>query len=131
MFWLLGLVSQEYLLVFLLVMCLEHWGGAIETRFLIASAWSTLLAGIYGTAATKNTSSSVGDPILGCESRGVKCISFAIGGACAVGMGCAIESIAIVNHAQMLGMKPANVPYKKITSRRRYPHPRPENRGCT
>lgn len=50
----------------------------IDTRFLIEFlVYSAVKAGIYGTAATKNTSSSVGDPILGCEGlgRGVKCIN--------------------------------------------------------
>lgn len=50
----------------------------IDTRFLIEFlVCSAVKAGIYGTAATKNASSGVGDPILGCEGlgRGVKCIN--------------------------------------------------------
>lgn len=40
----------------------------IDTRFLIEFlVCSAVKAGIYGTAATKNASSGVGDPILGCE----------------------------------------------------------------
>lgn len=50
----------------------------VPTRFLIEFlVCSAVKAGIYGTAATKNASSGVGDPILGCEGlgRGVKCIN--------------------------------------------------------